>query len=94
MSKRKIQRNNNLHLLDGQQLEALGQFQKDFKQAMPHMQAMARAAQELRDAMVHAPLWRVIEAEKPEDAEEPEVWSVGHAQVNYVDSIKTEGTQG
>lgn len=89
MTKRK----NNLHLLSGEQQKALGQFQKDFKQALPHMAAMANTAKKLHQAMIDAPFWRVVDTPKPDEAPEPEMWSVGHAQVNYVDHIKTEGTQ-
>jgi hypothetical protein len=84
---------NNLHLLSGEQLAALGKFQKDLKTAMPHMVAMAQAAKRLHQEMIDAPLWRVVETPKPDEVEEPEMWSVGHAEVNYVDHIKTEGTQ-
>ena len=93
MTQRKPRRANSLHLLDGQQREALDQFQKDFKQVLPQMQSMAVTAKALRDRMVKAPVWRVVEAPKPEDAVEPEMWTVGHAKVNYVDNIKIEGTQ-
>jgi hypothetical protein len=93
MSNRKPRRPSNLHLLDGEQRQALGKFQKDFQTAMPHMAQLAQAAKRLHQSMIDAPLWRVIDTPKPDDAPEPEVWSVGHAQVNYVDHIKHEGTQ-
>lgn len=84
---------NNLHLLSGEQLAALGKFQKDLKTTMPHMQAMAQAAKRVHQAMIDAPVWRVVETPKPEDLAEPEPWTVGHAKINYVDHIETEGTQ-
>jgi hypothetical protein len=95
MTKRKAKRANCLHLLDNNQQQALDQFQKDFKTVLPHMQGMAQTAKELRDRMVKAPVWRIIENPKPDDqpVQEPEMWTVGHAKVNYVDNIKTEGTQ-
>lgn len=86
-------RRNNLHMLSGQQQQELGKFQKDLKTAMPHMMALAEAGKRLHQAMIDAPVWRVVETPKPEAVEEPEMWSVGHAKVNYVDHIKTEGTQ-
>lgn len=101
MSKRKAQRDNNIHLLSGQQREELGKFQKDLNKAMPHMMEMATTAKRLNQAMIDTPLWRVVDnapvQPQPEDFEEPKMWTVGHAKVNYVDHIKTsaddEGTQ-
>jgi hypothetical protein len=84
---------NNIHLLSGEQQAALGKFQKDFKTAMPHMVAMAQAAKRLHQAMVDAPMWRIVDTPKPDEVEEPQMWSVGHAKVNYVDHIEHEGTQ-
>lgn len=84
---------NNIHLLSGEQQAALGTFQKDLKKVMPHMAAMAQAAKRLNQAMIDAPYWRVVETPKPDEVEEPEMWTVGHAKVNYVDHIKHEGTQ-
>lgn len=88
-------RRNNIHMLDGEQKAALGKFQKDFGKALPHMVEMAEAAKRLNQAMIDAPLWRVVETPKPDHVEEPEMWSVGHAKVNYVDHIdtKSEGMQ-
>lgn len=85
---------NNLHMLDGQQRGALGQYAKDFQTALPHMQAFAKTAQRLHKEMVDAPVWRVVESPKPgEQQQEPEMWSVGHAKINYVDHIEHEGAQ-
>lgn len=97
MTQRKPKRANNLHLLSGDQQQALGKFQKDLKTAMPHMVEMATAAKRLHQGMLDAPFWRVMDGPRPDEAEEPQEWTVGHAQVNYVDHIKTtmdnEGTQ-
>lgn len=80
-----------------EQREALGKYQRDFKAAMPHITELATAAKGMHDALLGAPLWRVTEAPKPEGLQpKPELWSVGHAEVNYVEHIKTtndEGTQ-
>jgi hypothetical protein len=38
-------------------------------------------------------MWRVVDTPKPDEAEEPKMWSVGHAKVNYVDHIEHEGIQ-
>jgi hypothetical protein len=87
---------NNIHLLSGEQQAALATFQKDLKAATPQLNILAQAAKRLHQEMIDAPFWRVMDTPKPEDVEEPKMWSVGHAQVNYVDHIKThnEGTQG
>jgi hypothetical protein len=93
MSKRKTQRRNNLHLLDDEQRAALAKYQKDFVKALPQMESLARTAQRVHEEMIKAPYWRIAETPKPEDVEEPKMWSVGHAQINYVDHIEHEGTQ-
>jgi hypothetical protein len=84
---------NNIHLLSGEQKQALGKFQKDVQTAVPHMVEMAQAAKRLHQSMIDAPFWRVVETPKPDDVEEPKMWEVGHAKVNYVEQIKHEGTQ-
>lgn len=93
MTQRKPKRPNNLHLLSGEQQQALGKFQKDLQTAMPHMIDMAKTAKRLHQNMLDAPVWRVVETPKPDEVEEPQMWSVGHAKVNYVDHIEHEGTQ-
>lgn len=93
MTQRKPRRPSNLHLLDGEQKQALGKFQDDLKTALPRMQDMARTAQKLHRSMVDAPVWRVLDTPKPDEIEAPEMWSVGHAQVNYVEHIEHEGTK-
>lgn len=92
MTKRKPP--NVLGHLNGEQRQALGKFQKDFKTALPHMQQLANTAKALHEHMISAPVHRIVDLPKPEDAaEESQEWTVGHAQVNYVDHIETEGTQ-
>jgi hypothetical protein len=93
MTKRKPKGGNNLHLLSGEQRAALDKFQKDFQTAMPHMAAMAQTAKQLHHSMINAPVWRIVDTPKPDEVEDPQMWSVGHAKVNYVDHIKHEGTQ-
>jgi hypothetical protein len=80
-----------------EQREALDKYQRDFNKAMPHIAELASAAKNMHQAMLDAPVWSVNAAPTPE-APQPgsEMWSVGHAKVNYVDHIKTandEGTQ-
>lgn len=89
MSKRR----NNIHMLSGEQQQALGKFQQDLQTAMPHMVSMAQTAKRLHQSMINAPFWRVLETPKPDEVEETKPWTVGHAQVNYVEHIKHEGTQ-
>lgn len=84
---------NNIHLLSGEQQAALGKFQKDLKTIAPRLVEMRQAAKRLNQAMIDAPVWRVVDTPKPDEVEEPEMWTVGHAKVNYVDHIKHEGTQ-
>jgi hypothetical protein len=91
MTQRK--RPNHIGSLSGEQQQTLGKFQKDLKTAMPHMVAMAQAAKRLNQAMIDAPMWRVVDTPKPDEIEEPQMWSVGHAKVNYVEHIEHEGTQ-
>lgn len=98
MTTKKPRRSNNLHLLDGQQRQALGQFAKDAQKVLPHMQAAAEAAKTLHRAMIDTPIWRIADGEKPDAMDpdtQPKQWTVGHAEVNYVDHIETksEGAQ-
>ena len=94
MSKPKFGRANRLHLLDGQQRETLSKFQKDFQTALPAMNELAQTAKAMHEAMIHAPGWQIMENEKPDaPVQPPGMWSVGHAKVNYVDHIETEGAQ-
>jgi hypothetical protein len=81
-----------------EQREALGKYQRDFRAALPHIAELATAAKNMHQALVDAPVWNIVQNPKPEGAQDkPQLWSVGHAKVNYVDHIETtndEGTQG
>lgn len=78
-----------------EQREALGRYQRDFRAALPYIAELAGDAKAMHQAMIDAPLWRVLENPKPEGVQDkPEVWSVGHAEVNYVDHIKTSNDEG
>jgi hypothetical protein len=80
-----------------EQREALGQYQRDFRKALPYITELAQSAKQMHQALVDAPMWSIVQNPKPEGAQDkPELWSVGHAKVNYVDHIETtndEGTQ-
>ena len=90
---RKQHRMNNIHMLDAEQKAALARFQQDFNKALPHITAVGAAAKRLHQEMVSAPYWQIADTQKPDDAPEQQMWSVGHAKVNYVDHIEHEGTQ-
>jgi hypothetical protein len=93
MSYRKAQRRNNIHMGSAEQKAALAKFQQDLGRALPYMTEMGRAAQALHQAMVNAPIWRVAETPRPDGAPDESMFSVGHAQVNYVDHIEHEGAE-
>lgn len=81
---------NNLGLLDADQQRALAKFQRDFQSVLPQMRHLAETVKGVHRGMVNAPVWKVADAPKPDEpVQEPGVWSVGHAQVNYVDHINT-----
>lgn len=83
---------NNLRKLSTEQRAALAKFAGDFQKAMPHMAAAAKTAQKVHQSLLDAPTWNLVENVKPEEAQQqPQMWTVGHAQVNYVDSIDTIG---
>ena len=79
--------------LNAEQRAALRKFQQDFQTAMPQLQHLAQTAKAVHQSMIDAPFWRIVDTPKPDEAEQPEMWTVGHAKVNYVDHIETEGTQ-
>lgn len=80
-----------------EQREALGKYQKDFRKALPHITELAQSAKNMHQALIDAPLWSINQNPRPEGTQDkPELWTVGHAKVNYVDHIETtniEGTQ-
>lgn len=86
---------NNLGLLDEAQQRELAKFQRDFKTVLPQMRGLAQTAKAVHQGMVNAPVWKVADAPKPDaPVQEPGVWSVGHAKINYVDHIETnEGAE-
>lgn len=90
---RKAQTANNIHLLTDEQRAALARYQKDFQKALPQIQELAQTAKAVHQSMIDAPVWRIVDTPKPDDAPEPKPWTVGHAQVNYVDHIEHEGAQ-
>lgn len=74
--------------LNDEQREALNKWQKDFQKALPFMRQTAAIEQRLFQEMLDASTWQIAETPKPEYiTEEPKPWTVGHAQVNYVDKI-------
>lgn len=84
---------NNTGELTDEQRAALRKFQRDLKTAKPVLSRTAQVAQDLHQAMVDAPVWRVTESPPPQQVSpptQPELWTVGHAKVNYVDHIDTK----
>lgn len=76
--------------LGRQEQEAFTKYQKDFRRALPHMREFAETAKRVHEGMVNAPYWTVQENAKPDaPVQDPGMWSVGHAKVNYVDKIET-----
>jgi hypothetical protein len=73
------------------QQAALTKWQKDFRTVWPQMQKTGVLAQRIFKEMVDAPQWQIAETERPEGVSEPQMWTVGHAKVNYVDHIDTRG---
>jgi hypothetical protein len=72
-----------------EQFAALKQYQKDMKQARPLMQETSQVARRIWEETKNAKTLRVAETAMPDGQEPPEMkpWTVGHAQVNYVDKI-------
>lgn len=75
--------------LTAEEFAALKQYQKDMKAAKPLMHETSSVAQRIWDETVNAPTLRVAETQMPDGQQAPEFepWTVGHAQVNYVDKI-------
>ena len=55
---------NNIHKLSGDEQAALGKFQTDFQKAAPHMVEMAETAKRVRQAMIDAPFWSIVDTPK------------------------------
>ncbi len=68
---------------------ALKQYQKDMIAARPVMQETSEVARRIWDETKNAKTLRIAETQMPDGQQPPEVtpWTVGHAQVNYVDKI-------
>lgn len=81
--------------LSMEQRIALQQWQQDMQKMWPEIQKAGVMAQRLFQEMIDAPQWQIAETERPEwhAAENAEcvgphqLWTVGHAKVNYVDHI-------
>ena len=89
MTQRKPKRLNPLGM-NSDQREALAKYQQDFKAALPHMVEFAETAKRVHEGMINAPVWSIQENLKPDaPVQDPGMWSVGHAKINYVDKIET-----
>jgi hypothetical protein len=71
------------------QQQAIIQFQKDFHERLRPMQETRGVAERIWRETVDAPRWRIAETTRPDHLSEepPQLWTVGHAKVNYVDKI-------
>jgi hypothetical protein len=81
---------------NAEQRAAILKYQKDFAKAAPAIVELARDAKGYYDTFMGAPNWAIRDNPKPDEPQEdkPELWTVGHAQVNYVDHIKTTNDEG
>ena len=81
--------------LSSEQQHALAQFQRDYQKAHPVMMQARAVAERLWKELLDADEWRIATSQVPEhfqkQVEQPEMWSVGHAKVNYVDKIDIKG---
>lgn len=75
--------------------EAVQDFAATYQKALPNMQIARAVAQRVYSEMIKAPVMGIVEAPKPQEFSQPppEMWTVGHANVNYVDHIETEQDQ-
>lgn len=73
------------------QQTALIEFQKEFRAAWPIMQEASVAAQRIFQETLDAPKWAIVDNEPDKPYEKPEMWTVGHAKINYVDHIDRRG---
>lgn len=82
---------NHIDELSDEQRAAVAKFRKDVTKAAPHIATIGHVAKGVYQEFIDAPGWHLAEAPKPAGFCDPppEQWSVGHAQVNYVDHIKT-----
>ena len=77
--------------LTPEQIAVRNKFVKDLRTAMPSLVEIGKAAKKVHNDFITAPVWHLADAPKAPDFTEPppQEWSVGHAQVNYVDHIDT-----
>ena len=66
-------------------------FVKDLRKSIPDLMKMGRSARKEYEDFINAPAWHLTDAPRGAGFEEPwsQHWTVGHAQVNYVDHIDT-----
>jgi hypothetical protein len=79
-----------------EQQRAVAQYQRDYQKVHPLIMEAQAAAQRIWQELLNAPQWRIAESVPPQyikDQLKPEHWTVGHAQVNYVDHIEREGDE-
>lgn len=75
--------------LDAEQLAALNDFAKTYREALPRMNEIAAAARKVRDDLVSAETWKMAGIEGASGTEP--LWSIGPPTINYVDSIELSG---
>jgi hypothetical protein len=82
---------NQIDELSDEQRAAVTKFKKDVTKVLPHIATIGHVAKGVHQQFIDAPGWHLAEAPKPAGFSEPgpEQWSVGHAEINYVDHIKT-----
>lgn len=85
---------NNIGALSDEQRAALGKYAADLQRAKGPMMELAQTAKALHQAMIDAPVWHIMETPKQQDISQPELWTVGHAKVNYVEHITTTESEG
>jgi Holliday junction resolvase len=80
--------------LNAEQQAALTKFQQDFRAAAPMMVETANVAQRIFQEVLDAPQWKIADTDRPNDAPKQQMWTVGHAKVNYVDHIDRADDRG
>jgi len=83
---------NNLARLTPEQRGALADWARAMQAAAPRIQEIGKTAKDIRDAIVNAPQWRIVEGEPLPGHEIPtetvDPWNTGGPTVNYVDHIE------
>lgn len=76
---------------------ALIDFAATYKKARPNVSRTAAMAKRIHRELINAPMLGIGDTPKPSGFSEqpppPEIWTVGHAQVNYVDHIDVGTTE-